>query len=44
MAFPNKASANDMRHTMQPLSGIYPAMNMMLTGKYSIYIYVFIYR
>lgn len=33
MAFPNKAQQNDIRQSLPPLTGIYPTMNMMLTGK-----------
>lgn len=35
MAFPNKAhQQNDIRQSLPPITGIYPTMNMMLTGKY----------
>lgn len=33
MAFPNKAQQNDIRQSLPPITGIYPTMNMMLTGK-----------
>lgn len=33
MSFPNKAQHSDMRQSLPPLTGIYPTMNMMLTGK-----------
>lgn len=32
MAFPNKAHQNDIRQSLPPITGIYPTMNMMLTG------------
>ncbi|XP_031619670.1 protein encore isoform X2 [Contarinia nasturtii] len=32
MAFPNKAQQNDIRQSLPPITGIYPTMNMMLTG------------
>lgn len=35
MAFPNKPHQNDVRQQqLPPLTGIYPTMNMMLTGNY----------
>lgn len=34
MAFPNKAQQSDIRQSLPPLTGIYPTMNMMLTGNF----------
>lgn len=37
MTFPNKAQQNDIRQSLPPITGIYPTMNMMLTGKFNHY-------